>query len=82
MVMRYELWTVSGGNIIDDFDSEREALVLVRDLLAGAPPEAAESLLLTVVNDDGSGTMIAAGTALAERACTHAGDESARPSPG
>ena len=72
MIMHYELWTAPGGNIIDDFASEREALVLVHELLDGTPPGASGSLLLTVVNDDGSGSTIAAGAALAERARKHA----------
>ncbi len=61
--MHYELWTVPSGNIVDDFASEGEALALVRELTAGTPPDAADSLLLTLVRDDGSGASIAAGAA-------------------
>jgi hypothetical protein len=78
--MHYELWTVPGGNIIDDFASEGEALALVRELTAGTPPDAADSLLLTLVRDDGSGVTIAAGAALTERARRHAAPEARRSS--
>jgi hypothetical protein len=77
--MHYELWTAPGGNIIDDFASDDEALKLVRELLDGAPPDVVDSLLLTVVSEDGSGATIAAGAVLAERARTHAGQEASRP---
>ncbi len=78
--MHYELWTVPRGNIIDDFASEKEALECVRELLTGAPPEAADSLLLTAVNDDGSGVTIATGSALAKRAVGHVDQQAERPS--
>lgn len=66
--MHYELWTVPAGNIVDDFSSEDEALALVREMIASAPPRAADALLLTLVRDDGSGVTIATGAALADRA--------------
>lgn len=80
MAMHYELWTVPHGNMIDDFDSESEALEFVRELLAGTSPIAADSLLLTVVNDDGSGGTIATGAALAARVPGHAERKGGRPS--
>jgi len=66
--MHYELWTVPNGNIIDDFGSEDEAFAVVRGLIAGTPPAAADALPLTLVRDDGSGITVATGAALAERA--------------
>jgi hypothetical protein len=78
--MHYELWTVPNGNIVDDFASEGEALALVREMIAGTPTDAADSLLLTLVRDDGSGVTIATGAALAARAHRHAALEAERPS--
>jgi hypothetical protein len=77
--MHYELWTVPAGNMIDDFASEDEALALVRELIAGAPPQAADALLLTLARDDGSGVTIAAGAASADRAHRHTAPEVGRP---
>ncbi len=77
--MHYELWTIPSGNMIDDFASEAEALALVRELLAGSSLDAAESLLLTVVGDDGSGSTVATGATLAERALQVPSQADARP---
>jgi hypothetical protein len=32
--MHYELWALNTGNLIRDYDSEAEALAMVRDLIA------------------------------------------------
>jgi hypothetical protein len=32
--MHYELWALNSGNLIRDYDSEAEALAMVRDLIA------------------------------------------------
>jgi hypothetical protein len=77
--MHFELCTVPTGNIVDDFASEDEALALVRELIDGMPPQAADALLLTLVRDDGTGVAIAAGAALADRARRHADPEARRP---
>jgi hypothetical protein len=66
--MRYELWTFPSGNLIDDFDTESDALALVREMLDDASVEAAGQLMLIRVNADGSGEPVASGTSLADRA--------------
>jgi hypothetical protein len=71
---------VPTGNIVDDFASDDEALALVRELIDGIPPQAADALLLTLVRDDGTGVTIATGAALADRALRRAARKARRQS--
>ena len=62
--MHYELWDLLSRNMLADFDTESEALVAVRDLLAINPPEMADELTLAW-RDGERGGVIAEGAALA-----------------
>jgi hypothetical protein len=66
--MFYALWDLESGNALGDFDSEAEALVVVRDLLDANEPDYAEMLSLGCTQDDGTFVVIANGAALAARA--------------
>ena len=65
--MHYELWDPLSRNLLADFDTESEALVAVRDLLAINPPEMADELTLAW-RDGERGGVVAEGAALAARA--------------
>jgi len=69
--MFYELWDIQSGNIINTYDTEDEALVVARNLLALNGPEYVRSLSLAFEDDDENITLVAKGAVLAERA--HAG---------
>ena len=66
--MHYELWDLESGNIIGDFESEADALEVVRDLLEANEPDFADFLSLGCNGDDGAFAIVAEGAALAERA--------------
>jgi hypothetical protein len=66
--MFYELWDVRSGNIINTYDTEAEALGVVRHLVVLNGPEYARALSLSFEDDDENTTLIAKGTALAQRA--------------
>jgi hypothetical protein len=65
--MHYELWDAISRNLLADFDTEAEALLQVRDLLAINSPDMAEDLILVWRDAEGGGT-IAEGAELAARA--------------
>jgi hypothetical protein len=65
--MHYELWDLLSRNLLADFDTESEALIAVRDLLAINTPEMADDLTLAW-RDGERGGIVAEGTALAARA--------------
>jgi hypothetical protein len=65
--MRYELWDLTSRNLLDDFDTESEALKAVRDLLAINEPNMAGELMLVWRDGDAGGT-VAEGAELAARA--------------
>ena len=67
--MHYELWDLLSRNMLADFDTESEALVAVRELLAINPPEMADELTLAWRDGDRGG-VFAEGAALAKRART------------
>jgi len=62
--VHYELWDVETGNIVSDFDTEIEALTLVRDLLAANKPDYAGALALGRTDDYGRTRIVAEGEAL------------------
>jgi hypothetical protein len=66
--MFFELWDVRSGNIVNTYDTEDEALVVVRGLLALNGLEYARCLSLSVEDDDENVTLVARGLALAQRA--------------
>jgi len=66
--MTYDLWDVESGNIVNTFETEREALSVVRTLLDLNGLEYARCLSLGVEGDDGSMRIIAEGHDLAARA--------------
>ena len=68
--MTYDLWDVESGNIVNTFETEREALRVVRTLLDLNGSEYARSLSLGVEDDDGSMRIVAEGDDLAARAVT------------
>jgi hypothetical protein len=64
--MLYALWDLRLGNQLGVFPTEEQALATVRKVLAAAIPE--EDLALEREVDDGDGTFVAEGEALAELA--------------
>jgi len=66
-VAGYELWDARSGNLLDDFDTEAEALQAVRALIALNGAGCTDSLALTCVGTDGRMTTLAMGSALAKR---------------
>jgi hypothetical protein len=70
--MIYDLWDVESGNIVNTFETESEALSVVRTLLDLNEPEYARSLSLGFEDDDGSMEIVAEGDDLAARAATAA----------
>jgi hypothetical protein len=63
--MFYELWDLDSRNMIGDFDTEYEALVMVHDLLEVNVPSFADFLSLGCNEDDGSFRIVAQGRPLA-----------------
>ncbi len=63
--MFYELWDLESGNMIGDYDTEAEALVVVRDIVDANTPSFADLLSLGCTADDGSFRIVAQGRPLA-----------------
>lgn len=63
----YELWDTDFRNLLDDFDTEAEALAAVRGLIELNGPGCTGALALTCVDTDGRMTTVAMGEALAAR---------------
>ena len=66
--MFYELWDLDSGNMIGDFDTEAEALAVVRSLLEVNANSFADLLSLGCTDDDGSFRIVSQGRPLAARA--------------
>ena len=64
----YELWDTESRNLLDDFDTEAEALEAVRDLIALNGPGCTDAVALTRVHADGRMSTLAMGADLAKRA--------------
>jgi hypothetical protein len=64
----YEFWDTESRNLLDDFDTEAEALEAVRELIALNGSDCTSALAVTRVNVDGRMTTLAMGRALATRA--------------
>ena len=67
-VTGYELWDTVSRNLLDDFDTEVEALDAVRSLIALNGPDCADALALTRVDRIGRMTTLAMGASLVTRA--------------
>ena len=67
-VAGYELWDAQSGNLLDDFDTEAEALEAVRELVVLNGAGCTDSLALTRVHVDGRMATLAMGADLAIRA--------------
>lgn len=67
-VAGYELWDTTSRNLLDDFDTEAEALEAVRDLVALNGPDCTEAMALTRVHADGHMVTLAVGADVATRA--------------
>lgn len=66
--MAYELWDTMSRNVVGDYDTEEQALKVVRDALALDGRQAVDSLLLAYEDRNGRTETVAAGAALADRA--------------
>jgi hypothetical protein len=66
--MTYELWDTESGNLIQAYESESDALALVRAALDAYGPSYATDLALLVDSGRGDLRTLAAGTELAGRA--------------
>ena len=53
--MHWELWDTETGNLVGDYDSEDEALTVVRDALRRLGPTAIAPLALGAEHDDEGG---------------------------
>jgi hypothetical protein len=63
----YELWDTKSRNLLDDFDTEAEALDAVRELVALNGPGCTDAMALTRVHVDGHMATLAVGADLAMR---------------
>jgi hypothetical protein len=84
--MHWELWDTETGNLIGDYDSEAEALAVVRDALRRHGASVAETLALGVEHDEECGDdaalpPVVGGAALAARALGTARDRAAGGAP-
>ena len=66
--MVYELWELSAGNRIGEYETEDEALREVLGTIALYGPERIDTMLLDVEDDAGETRIIAEGPELAKRA--------------
>ncbi len=64
----YALWEIQTRNLVDDFDNEHDALVLVWENIKHNGPAIADTLALNVEDETGEIHFIASGRELAERA--------------
>ena len=67
----YELWDTASRNLLDDFDTEGEALEAVLELVALNGPICTDTMALTQVHSDGQMVTVAIRADLASRANTH-----------
>jgi hypothetical protein len=67
VAVRFDLWDTQGGNQLETFDTEADALSDAAGYLEVNAPDFAEFLSLGYEDDQGSYTMLAEGPALVER---------------
>ena len=77
--MHYELWDTVSRNLLDDFDTEAEALAAIGALLAVNEPDMADGVELLRVGGPGGGVLVARGADLAARAQAAAPKRGRRP---
>lgn len=78
MSMIYELWDTETRNRIAEFDSRREALVAVLDMLYSDGRELAETMFLGTEDEHGRGSIIARGAGLIDLALHEVSEEAAK----
>ncbi len=66
--MIYDLWDTSSGNIINTYETEGQALAMVRELIEANGATIADALSLGYEGDDGSMGIVAEGRDLEQRA--------------
>jgi hypothetical protein len=66
--MAYELWDTESRNVVGEYETEDEALAVVRHAIDRDGPGAADSLMLAFEDRTGRSRMIASGAELADRA--------------
>lgn len=66
----YELWDTQSRNLLDDFDTEAEALAAVRRWIELDGPSSTDALALTHIDKNGRMVTLAMGAELAGRART------------
>ncbi|HYU17877.1 MAG TPA: hypothetical protein VEQ11_04210 [Chloroflexota bacterium] len=66
--MHFELWDTRSRNLVEDFESESDALAAAHELIGLNAPSYPGALALARHNDDGTTTWLAIGDALAKRA--------------
>jgi hypothetical protein len=66
--MIFEIWERETANLVGSYETEAEALRLVRDLIDEYGPDSASSLLLGCEADNGQSTVVAEGQDLVSRA--------------
>jgi hypothetical protein len=54
--MHWELWDTDSGNMVGDYDTEADALVIVRDAVRRHGPAVAATLALGAEYDDEAGS--------------------------
>ena len=77
--MFYEFWHLGSGNIINTYNTEAEALSVVRGLLEVNTSSMADELSLGCNEDDGSFRIVAEGRPLAVMADRAAGEQAHTP---
>ena len=63
----YEVWDVDDGNRIGEFDTEADALAVLRDILADGGSESVSPLALLRITDDEDPALILDGAAFITR---------------
>ena len=69
--MHYELWHMPSGNLVNTFEREADALVVVRRAYEQGGREAGESFALGTEDRRGRSRQVAAGSDLLARALGH-----------
>lgn len=75
----YELWDTESRNLLDDFDTEAEALEAARELIELDRASYPDTLAVTRVDANGRTTTLAMGDALAELVRRHVEQAAPRP---
>ncbi|MGH2588495.1 MAG: hypothetical protein ACRDJE_26535 [Dehalococcoidia bacterium] len=64
----YDIWNLATGNAVAEYDTEAEALALIRQTVEAHSRDEAASWALTEIDDDGKERIVAEGEALIDRA--------------